>query len=48
MAYVLIVALLVIVIALGWMVGNQSKTIEKYEQELINKAKEGRKINVSK
>jgi signal transduction histidine kinase len=42
MAAILIVALLVAVITLGWLVLSQSKTIEKYEQELIKKARKNK------
>lgn len=39
LAVVLIIALLVAVIALGGLALSQSKTIEKYENELIKKAR---------
>jgi len=47
MSFVLIIALLVAVIALTIQVAQQSKTINKYEEELTKKARKSRK-NVSK
>jgi len=43
MAAVLIIALLVAVITLGSLVVSQSKTINKYEQELTKKARKSSK-----
>lgn len=46
MSVVLIIALLVAVITLGWLALSQGKTIEKYEKELIKKA--GKNKNASR
>ena len=43
MSFVLIVALLVAVIALGVVAYAQGNTIKNYEQELIKKARKGKK-----
>jgi signal transduction histidine kinase len=43
MAFVLIVALITAVITLSWLGVQQSKTIAKYEQELIKKARKSKK-----
>lgn len=43
MAFVLIVALLVAVITLGYLARTQSKTIKNYEKELIKKARKSKK-----
>lgn len=47
MSFVIIVGLVVAVIALLVTVNQQNRTINNYEQELIKKARKGRK-NVSK
>lgn len=39
MATVLIIGLVVAVVSLGLLAANQDKTIKKYEQELIKKAR---------
>lgn len=43
MAYVLIIALITAVLALSWLLVQQSRTIESYERELLKKAKKGKK-----
>jgi len=43
MAFVLIVGLVTAVIALSWLLVQQSRSIEDYEKQLIGKSKKGKK-----